>query len=100
MTFSGAKPKLRMTSSKICEPFHKTIMDKFYTISIGNKIYLRVDELKRDPDALPVQFDNEKPNEGERCAGRTPLETFLANPPPTKEKMLDMESKDKFTVPG
>ena len=85
-------------SNGICERFHKTILDEFYSIAFRKKIYLTLEELQQDLDNWLVKYNNHRPHQGKRCQGRTPMETFLENLPLAKEKMLDMESNDRLAL--
>ena len=85
-------------SNGICERFHKTILDEFYSIAFRKKIYLTLEELQEDLDNWLVKYNNRRPHQGKRCQGRTPMETFLENLPLAKEKMLDMESNDRLAL--
>ena len=85
-------------SNGICERFHKTILDEFYSIAFRKKIYLTLEELQQDLDTWLVKYNNRRPHQGKRCQGRTPMETFLENLPLAKEKMLDIESNDRLAV--
>jgi transposase InsO family protein len=85
-------------SNGICERFHKTILDEFYSIAFRKKIYLTLEELQEDLDTWLLKYNNRRPHQGKRCQGRTPMETFLENLPLAKEKMLDMESNDRLAI--
>ena len=71
----------------ICERFHKTIQDEFYAIAFRKKIYLGIEELQTDLDAWMDKYNNQRPHQGKRCQGRTPMQTFLDNLPLAKDKM-------------
>ncbi len=85
-------------SNGICERFHKTILDEFYSIAFRKKIYLTLEELQEDLDIWLLKYNNRRPHQGKRCQGRTPMETFSENLPLAKEKMLDMESNDRLAL--
>ncbi len=80
-------------SNEICERFHKTMLDEFYSIAFRKKIYLTLDELQQDLDEWLIRY-----NQGKRCQGKTPMETFKENLPLAKEKMLDMKEKDRLAL--
>jgi len=77
----------------ICERFNKTIHDEFYRVAFRKKIYLSIDEVQKDLDHWMVKYNTQRPHQGKRCQGRTPLETFLDNLNVAKEKQLS-ENKD------
>ena len=75
----------------ICERFHKTIKDEFYSIAFRKKIYLTVEELQEDLYAWLDRYNNRRTHQGKRCQGRTPMATFTENLPMAKEKMINKE---------
>jgi len=80
----------------ICERFHKTMLDEFYSIAFRKKIYLTLDELQQDLDEWLVRYNIKRTHQGKRCQGKTPMDTFMENLPLAKEKMLDMKEKDRL----
>jgi transposase InsO family protein len=85
-------------SNGICERLQKTILDEFYHIAFRKKIYRTVEELQLDLDAWLLKYNKERPNQGKRCEGKTPMETFLENLPLAKEKILSIGKEDRQTV--
>jgi len=75
----------------ICERFHKTIKDEFYSIAFRKKIYRTVEELQQDLDVWMDRYNNRRTHQGKRCQGRTPMETFMENLPMAQEKMINRE---------
>jgi len=75
----------------ICERFHKTIKDEFYSIAFRKKIYLTVEELQQDLDEWLDRYNNRRTHQGKRCQGRTPMATFNENLPMAREKMINKE---------
>ena len=69
------------------------MLDEFYSIAFRKKIYLTLDELQQDLDEWLIRY-----NQGKRCQGKTPMETFKENLPLAKEKMLDMKEKDRLAL--
>jgi transposase InsO family protein len=84
-------------SNGICERFQRTVLDDFYRVAFRKKIYLTLDELQKDLDDWIIDYNIERPHQGKRCQGKTPMETFLLNVPLAKEKMLDMK-EDTLTL--
>ena len=72
----------------ICERFHKTIKDEFYSIAFRRKIYLNLEELQKDLDLWLYKYNNQRTHQGKRCQGRTPMDTFNDNLPMAKEKCI------------
>jgi transposase InsO family protein len=84
-------------SNGICERFQKTILDEFYSIAFRKKIYLTLEELQQDLDVWMLEYNENRPHQGKRCQGKTPMETFIENLPLAKEKIWDME-KDQLPL--
>jgi len=85
----------------ICERFHKTIKDEFYSIAFRRKIYLNLDELRKDLDLWLYKYNNQRTHQGKRSKGRTPMDTFNDNLPLAKEKLIsymDGEYVDGFLI--
>ena len=75
----------------ICERFHKTIKDEFYSIAFRKKIYRALEELQQDLDVWMERYNNRRTHQGKRCQGRTPMTTFNENLPMAHEKMINRE---------
>jgi transposase InsO family protein len=84
-------------SNGICERFQRTVLDDFYRVAFRKKIYLTLDELQKDLDDWMIDYNTQRPHQGKRCQGKTPMEAFMENVPLAKEKILDMK-EDKLTL--
>lgn len=60
----------------ICERFHRTILEEFYSIAFRKKIYSDVENLQKDLDTWLTSYNNDRPHQGKMCLGRTPMKTF------------------------
>jgi len=72
----------------ICERFHKTIKDEFYSIAFRKKIYRSIEELQRDVDDWIKYYNEERPHTGRYCYGKTPMQTFQDSKYLSDEKRL------------
>ncbi len=72
----------------ICERFNRTVLEEFYRIAFRKKIYLSLEELQEDLDHWINKYNAERPHQGKRCQGRTPLQTLLDNLDVVKEKTM------------
>ncbi len=61
----------------ICERFHRTILEEFYSIAFRKKIYQSIEELQRDLDLYIDKFNTKRTHQGKMCNGRTPMDTFI-----------------------
>ena len=73
----------------ICERFHRTIQEEFYSTAFRKKLYCTLDELQSDLDAWLREYNEERAHSGKYCYGKTPLQTFLDSKRLAQEKMLD-----------
>ncbi|OAQ20920.1 helix-turn-helix domain-containing protein [Thermosulfurimonas dismutans] len=71
----------------ICERFHLTIKEEFYSIALRRKLYRSLEEPQEDLDLWIEKYNSQRPHQGKYCEGKTPMETFLGNVPLAKEKM-------------
>lgn len=61
----------------ICERFHKTMKDEFYSIAFRKKIYTSLEELQTDVNEWLKKYNEFRPHSGKYCYGKTPKQTFL-----------------------
>jgi hypothetical protein len=73
---SRTKAKSPQTN-RICERFHRTLLDEFYRVAFRKKIYRTIEELQTDLDAWLVDYNEQRPHQGRWCFGKTPMQTFL-----------------------
>lgn len=85
----------------ICERFHKTIKEEFYSVTFRKKIYNTLDELQIDLDLWIRKYNEFRPHSGRHCYGKTPMQTFLDAKHIAQEKRCDMlmEKSDSFDEP-
>lgn len=76
-------------SNGICERFHRTIQEEFYSVAFRRKLYTSLEELQGDLDQWFEQYNTERPHSGKYCFGKTPLQTFFDSLHLAKEKMLE-----------
>jgi transposase InsO family protein len=60
----------------ICEKFHQTMQNEFYTTAFRKKLYQSIDELQTDANKWLDEYNNERTHSGKYCYGKTPYETF------------------------
>lgn len=81
----------------ICERFHRTMLNEFYSIAFRKKVYNSIEELQKDAEQWIWEYNNERVHSGKYCFGKTPMQTFLDSISLAKEKYID-ELSDKKTV--
>ena len=72
----------------ICERFNKTILNEFYQLALRRKIYNNIEELQTDLDNWLTYYNTQRPHQGVRCKGKTPMQTFMENLDYAKDKIL------------
>jgi transposase InsO family protein len=73
----------------ICERFHRTMQDEFYSIAFRKKLYTSLDQLQADVDMWLEEYNQNRPHSGKYCFGKTPMQTFLDSRHMAQEKELD-----------
>src|SRR5205085_225472 len=73
----------------ICERFHRTMQNEFYSIAFRKKLYGSLQELQADADAWICEYNEKRPHSGRYCFGKTPWQTFLDAKHLAQEKQLD-----------
>jgi transposase InsO family protein len=73
----------------ICERFHKTVLDEFYSVAFRKKVYTTLEELQTDLNEWLRYYNEERPHSGRYCYGKTPMQTFREAKHLADEKMLD-----------
>jgi transposase InsO family protein len=89
----------------ICERFHRTMQEEFYSTAFRKKIYNSLEELQKDVDAWINDYNQNRPHSGRHCYGKTPFQTFQDSKKLATEKMLDqqyqpvLENKNLLSLP-
>ena len=91
-TIDHSKTKARHPQTNgICERFHRTMKEEFYSIAFRKKIYHCIEELQQDVDAWLLVYNNQRPHSGRYCYGKTPMQTFSESKYLAEAKMLDKQ---------
>ena len=61
----------------ICERFHRTVQEEFYSVAFRKKLYTTFEELQLDLDTWLREYNQEREHSGKYCFGKTPMQTFL-----------------------
>jgi transposase InsO family protein len=85
---SRTKTKHPQTNG-ICERFHKTVQDEFYSIAFRKRLYSSLEQLQADLDSWLEEYNEQRPHSGKYCFGKTPMQTFLDSRHLAHEKELD-----------
>ena len=85
---SRTKAKSPQTNG-ICERFHRTLQEEFYSVAFRKKLYRSLDELQSDLDVWLGEYNEKREHSGKYCYGKTPWQTFLDSKQLAQAKMLD-----------
>jgi len=75
----------------ICERFHKTLQDEFYSTAFRKTLYTSLQQLQADLDRWMEEYNRDRPHSGKYCFGKPPMQTFLDSRPLAWDKVLDRE---------
>ena len=89
----------RPQTNGICERFHKTIQDEFYSTTFRKKLYRSIEELQTDLDAWIEEYNTQRTHSGKYCFGKTPMQTFRDSKHLADAKMLDQIQKENDPAP-
>jgi hypothetical protein len=73
----------------ICERFHRTIQNEFFSVAFRKKLYTTLEELQQDADLWLREYNENRTHSGKYCFGKTPLQTFRDAKPLAQAKELD-----------
>src|SRR4051812_2931673 len=85
---SRTKTKHPQTNG-ICERFHKTMQDEFYSVAFRKKLYSSLEQLQTDLDIWLEEYNQRRPHSGKYCFGKTPWQTFLDSKQLAHDKQID-----------
>ena len=78
----------------ICERFHKTVQEEFYSVAFRKKIYKSIEELEKDLEAWLYYYNNQRTHQGKNCSGLTPMECFKKHKHLAQIKLIGYNSND------
>jgi len=73
----------------ICERFHRTIQEEFYSIIFRKKVFRSIEELQEELDEWISWYNTERTHSGKYCYGKTPWQTLEDSKHLALEKQLD-----------
>ncbi|MBF0610866.1 MAG: transposase [Magnetococcales bacterium] len=89
-----SRTKARSPQTKgICERFHKTTLDEFYSLEFQRKLFTSLEELQTELDAWIDLCNREGSHSGNYFYGKTPMQTFLDS----KKNCTGKKSWNDFT---
>jgi transposase InsO family protein len=55
----------------VCERFHKTLQDEFYSTAFRKTLYTSLEQLQADLDLWLEDYNHSRPHSGKYCFGKT-----------------------------
>jgi transposase InsO family protein len=80
----------------ICERFHRTIKEEFYSIAFRKKIYNSIQQLQNDLDFWMQEYNLNRPHSGKYCYGKTPMHTFRDSIQLAKDYYIEKQNENSF----
>ena len=82
------------------EKLNQTINEEFYKVAFRRKLYTTIDDLQEDLDTFMNYYNKERTNQGKRCKGRTPYETFTEGVEKYKELVYEKKEEKFLKLPS
>jgi len=58
------------------ERLNQIIQDEFYAVAFRKTLYTSIEQIQADLDAYMMKYNERRTNQGKRCLGRTPKQTW------------------------
>lgn len=97
IAYSRTKARHPQTNGS-CEKLNQTIEREFYAIAFRKKLYSSMEELQEDLDVFMESYNKDRTNQGKRCKGRTPYETFIEGVELYRQKVYESQAEEEVTV--
>jgi hypothetical protein len=76
-TIEHSRTKARHPQTNGCtERLNQIIQEEFYSVAFRKTLYTSIEQLQKDLDVFMDHYNNERTNQGKRCQGRTPRQTW------------------------
>ena len=73
----------------ICERFHRTIQEEFYSIIFRKKVFNSIEEIQIELDKWIDWYNKERTHSGKHCYGKTPWQTLIQSKHLSLEKEIN-----------
>lgn len=82
------------------EKLNQTIKNEFYEVAFRKKIYSGINDIQKDLDMFIEYYNRERTNQGKRCKGRTPYETFIEGVEKYKNMVYESNIEENSDLPS
>ncbi len=73
----------------ITEKLNQVIQNEFYKIAFRKTLYTSIEQMQEDLDSFMGIYNTKRSNQGKRCAGRTPMQTWTEGYDLYKKYVID-----------
>lgn len=80
------------------EKLNQTIQNEFYNTAFRKTLYKSLEQMQEDLDIFMKKYNFDRTNQGKRCLGRTPYETFTEGVQKYSEMVYDSKEDDQEIV--
>ena len=88
-----SQTKARHPQTNGCtERLNQIIQEEFYSVAFRKTLYKSIDQMQTDLDVFMAYYNNERTNQGKRCQGRTPKQTWDAGYELYKKYVIEQAS--------
>ncbi len=85
-----SRTKARHPQTNGCtERLNQIIREEFYSVAFRKTLYTSLEQMQADLDVFMAYYNNERTNQGKRCLGRTPKQTWDEGYDLYKEYMIE-----------
>lgn len=78
------------------EKLNQTIKNEFYSVAFRKKLYKTLEEMQVDLNEFMKDYNFERTNQGKRCKGNTPYETFTKGVKLYQEMVYSEKEQNEF----
>jgi transposase InsO family protein len=79
----------------ITERLNQTIQQEFYAVAFRRKLYTSMEQMQDDLDLFMHEYNTKRTNQGKRCLGRTPIQTWNEGYQLYKKYVIDQFTVEK-----
>jgi len=80
------------------EKLNQIIQNEFYSVAFRKKLYTSLDGLQEDLDFYMKEYNFDRTNQGKRCQGKTPYETFSQGVELYKKMVFNTEVESEEVI--
>jgi transposase InsO family protein/transposase len=79
-----------------CERLNQIVLEEFYQVAFRKRLYTSLEAIQADLDEYMAHYNERRTNQGKRCQGKTPMETFIAGIPLYERYVRENEENNEL----